>query len=271
LITLSTACGGGGGFPDARVKEDAPPPTGTFKLAWSLVDANNAAITCDRVTGQVVVATLRSTDIVGGMTEVFTCATGMGESQGIAPGNYSIDFELDGGTGSGMTLASVPKMDNVQITSGSSTALPPIVFQVDATGNLAAHIAAVKAGTTSNCAAVAAGGAAITSMTLTMTEVSGGACETGVMFAIGPSTMGGTATTSFMVDCGAPMDLGCIETDQTVTATGMPSGNYLVHVRGDVGAAECWKNDDQLAVPAAGGTKTTTLNLGFQASTPGCS
>lgn len=266
VVALTAGCGGGGGFPDARVKDDAPPPPGTFKLSWTLTDSADAPIPCDRVQGITVVATMRSTDIVGGMTQVFTCQAGMGESQAVAPGNYTIDFELDGGTGAGMTLATFPRMDNVKITSGGSVSLPPIVFKVDATGNLAAHLAAVKTGITHNCGA-GADSAGITGTTITLTQVSGGACASGQTLTIGPSAMTGDPGGTYTVDCATPQAYGCIETDQSVSATAMPSGNYLIHVRGTAAGA-CWKNDDQLAIPAVGATKTTTLNLGFQAT--GC-
>jgi len=50
----------------------------------------------------------------------------------------------------------------------------------------------------------------------------------------------------------------------------VPSGGYQLHVRGQVAGAECWTNDDALAVPPLGRDLTRTLNLGFQAATPGC-
>jgi hypothetical protein len=65
------------------------------------------------------------------------------------------------------------------------------------------------------------------------------------------------------------MDAGCIENDQKITATGLKTGAYQIHIMGNVGATNCFKNDDQFSVPPAGKNLTRTLNLG-PTGQPGC-
>ena len=48
LGLLLGACGSGGGFPDANII-DSPPETGAFSLAWTVTDANQQPISCDRI------------------------------------------------------------------------------------------------------------------------------------------------------------------------------------------------------------------------------
>ena len=45
---------------------------------------------------------------------------------------------------------------------------------------------------------------------------------------------------------------------------GVPTGKYQLHVRGKIGAAECYFNDDALTVPPAGNTLMATMNLGYR-------
>ena len=98
LLGGFAACGSGGGFPDARAI-DAPPPTGTFTLDWSVSDANGQAITCDQVGGQTVTVLAHNRAFEGGETEPFICSTLMGQSPGLAPGIYDFMFELDAASG----------------------------------------------------------------------------------------------------------------------------------------------------------------------------
>ncbi len=265
LVLVLAACGGGGGFPDAKVKDDTPPPSGTFKLAWSLTDTNDAPIDCARVAAITVTAVVRSTQVSGGSTQVFTCSGGMGESQAITPGTYSIDFELDAGSG---MIATSPRQQDIVIKSNQSTTLTPIVFKLDATGNLKLHLSANKPG--GNCQPTASTGAGIANTTFVLQHAPGAACEP-VTLMIGAGATSGTAATTYTVNCATPVIGPCIENDQEITTTGTPSGSYQLHVRGLVaGGAACWTNDDQIVIPAVMGTLTRTLNLGYQMSTPGC-
>ncbi len=251
------ACGDGGGFPDAR-PIDAPAPPGTFTLAWSLTDTSGATITCDQVGAQSVTAIMRNRDVQGGFTEVFTCNTGMGTSQAVAPGTYDIQFELIGTGGDPVTgiVATATAQMGVEIPSGGQVALMPLTFAVEATGGLALTIDAPATGT--NCGAVATQGAGITTMTLSLER--GGTCQ--------PVTLMIGANRTYTVNCTTPTPTACIETTETITASNLPSGTYTIRIRGNRGAEECFSNNDSLPVPPLGRTLTRTLNLAQATSCP---
>ncbi|HSD88375.1 MAG TPA: hypothetical protein VLB44_12695, partial [Kofleriaceae bacterium] len=91
-LWLLAACGGGGGFPDA--KEIDASPTGTFSAAWSVIDQDSHPISCDRIAGQTMTVLAHNKAFEGGSTQIFTCASGMGTSQQMIAGTYDLDFEL---------------------------------------------------------------------------------------------------------------------------------------------------------------------------------
>ncbi len=260
---VAAGCGGGGGFPDAAV--DSPPPgPGSFSLDWSVTDTGNQPIACSKIGATAVTATLRNLAAVGGMTEVFTCATGSGTSQrDITPGTYEISFELD--AGSGTVLQTAPTQHAVVIQSNQVTKLASLSFAVNATGGMKLHLASNKAG--GNCG-VAPSGAAIDAMTISIQHGSTGPCEP-IAFAI---AAGATKPAgNYTVDCTTPAVGPCIESDQEVTAIGVPSDQYTFHIHGNVAAATCWTNNDQVTVPPLGANAIKTLNLGQAApGTPGC-
>ena len=84
------ACGGGGGFPDAKQIDAAP--TGTFSATWSVIDQNSAPLACERISGQTMTVLAHNKAFDGGSTQIFTCGTGMGTSQAIIAGTYDFDF-----------------------------------------------------------------------------------------------------------------------------------------------------------------------------------
>lgn len=245
-IAGAIGCGDTGGFPDAMLPEGVP-AGGTFSLAWTLVDAGGAPLTCDRVGGVTVTTLLRNRGVQGGTTEVFTCPTMNGTTPAITPGIYDIRFELTGATG---LIATAPEQMGIVVESGKNTAIEPVVFEVDAVGGLDLAIDALKPG--GNCAPAASNGAGITAMTITLNHAAGGACE--------PATLM-IGTTPYTINCATPVEVGCIETSTKITATGVPSDAYLIHVRGKQGAQTCFVNDDSIRVPPNGMTFTRTLNL----------
>lgn len=270
-VVLSTvllaSCGGGGGFPDAP-PIDSPAPKGTFDLAWTLKDTGGNAITCDQIGAQTVTVLTRNRAVQGGSTEVFTCGTFMGVSQGLTAGTYDMDFELDGlggAVGTGL-IATSPKQMGVIIQSGENVTLTPLAFAVDATGGIKLNITANQTG--GNCGAVASNGAGITGMTIFLQHTTTGTCEP-VRFTIAPNaTLPGG---SYTVNCAAPTVAPCIEADQQLSVTGVPSGGYQLHLRGRKGTADCWTNDDTLPVPPLGRDLVRSLNLAAAPSgTPGC-
>ena len=256
LLVVAVGCGSGGGFPDAR-PIDAPPPGGTFSLDWSLTNTSNQPITCDEIGGLSVTALLRNRDVQGGSTEVFTCGTLMGTSQALVPGIYDIDFELNGVSG---LIATAPKQMGIVVTSGGNVQLAPVAFSVDATGGMKLHFTTNHAG--GNCAA----GAGITQTTITLSKVSTGACSP-VTFTIAAGATQPAST--YTVNCTTPAIGPCIDDDQELSVSGIPSGTYVIHVRGKAGA-DCWKNDDQLPVPPVGHDLVSPLNLSIEMAAPSC-
>jgi hypothetical protein len=261
-IVLVAACGGGGGFPDASPIIDAEVPLGTFTLAWSLTDASAQPLACDKIGAQTVTVLAHNRAYEGGTSEVFSCATGMGQSSGLPPGTYDVQFELGSAGG---VLATAPPQNGIELTAGGDTALTPITFSVDPHGALALSLSSGQPG--GNCGDAAAMGAGITGTTITLVHPGDGACEP-LTLAISAGATGTAGT--YTIDCANPVVAPCLEADQMLTASDVPSDGYTIHVRGLVGAAACWTNDDSLQVPPLGQTLTRTLNLAPATGTPGC-
>lgn len=253
LVLVVVGCGGGGGFPDARSLDDTPVPGGRFTLDWSVTDMNGAPLACDRIGGVSVTTTLHDVSAQGSEIEAFGCTGPSATSMPFHPGTWDFSYELQGVVGQ---LATAPGQRNVVLTSGETTRLMPISFSVDATGGLALHFNTNKAG--GNCAATGANGAGITGSTITLVHQATTTCEP-VMLNIGA---GATQPASqYTINCGAPAVAPCIEADQAITVSGVPSDIYNIHIRGKIGATDCWINDDTLKVPPIGKVLTQTLNL----------
>jgi hypothetical protein len=258
---LLAACGGGGGFPDAPPPDQAG-PTGTFSVSWTVNDQNNQPLSCDRIAAQTMTVLAHNLAFEGGATQIFTCATGMGTSQGMAPGNYEMDFELGGTFGA---LARGAKQSPIMIKANSNVELMPVTFAVEAVGGVALKLASGKAG--GNCGAANAGGAGIDQVSITLTHNSDSTCEPITLtITDGATQAGGTYT----INCAAPALRGCIEADQVLTASGVSSDSYTIRVRGLVGGKACWLNMDSIQVPPLQKVLIRTLNLAQQTQTPGC-
>jgi hypothetical protein len=259
LYFVVAACGGGGGFPDARPADSAG-PTGTFTVSWTVNDQNKQPISCDRIAGQTMTVLTHNLSVEGGATEPFSCNTGMGKSQGLQPGPYEMDFELTGTFG---TLARAPRQAPVRIEANTNIDLAPVTFEVEALGGVALKLSAGKPG--GNCGATNANGAGISGVSISLSHNSDGTCEP-ITFTItdGATQPGG----SYTVNCTTPMVRGCIEADQTITATSIPSDSYTIRIRGATAGPQCWVNDDSIQVPPLNKLLIRTLNLAQQAS--GC-
>ncbi|MBA3453493.1 MAG: hypothetical protein H0T42_10410 [Deltaproteobacteria bacterium] len=259
LVTVTLfGCGDGGGFPaDAGV--DAPPPPGTFSLAWTVSGAGSTAITCEQIGAQAVTALLRNRAVQGGSTEVFTCSTLAGMSQALSPGIYDIGFDLNGVGGDPVTgvIATAPMQMGIEIKSNENTVLMPLAFVVNATGGM--RLTLMSSATAGNCVPVAQQGAGIATNTITLTRASDGMCAP-LTFSVSAGTMGGTAGT-YVVDCATPAITPCIERDQELTVTGVASGTYAINVSATRAGMECFTTVDQLPVPPLGRELVRTLNL----------
>lgn len=260
LLRLLAGCGSGGGFFDAAVREDVIPPGGTFSAQWMVTDLGGSPIECPKIGGQFMTVLLRNRALPIGEAEVFGCSSLSGQSKVVPAGIYDIRFELSGVAG---VLATAPEQMAIEIKSNENTPLAPLVFAVDAQGGLALRLDSNKAG--GNCGAAPNGGG-ITSTTITLEHAGGGACEP-VTFAIsaGATKPAGTYT----VNCQTPAIGPCIENDQQLTVSNVPSDSYTIHVRGRIGAINCFLNDDSFQVGTGGMVLTRTLNYAQQ-TIPGC-
>jgi hypothetical protein len=254
------ACGGGGGFPDAAQSDGPPAPTGLFSVMWSIVDENNQPITCERVAGSTMTVLARNQAFGSGAPVVFTCATGMGTSQGMVPGTYEMDFELTSPFG---LLARGVRQVPVRIDANTTTELAPVRFQVEALGSVALKVATGVPG--GNCGAKP-NGASIDQMSITLQHNTDGSCRPITLTISDGATQAGGMYT---INCTTPADRPCIEADQVISATGIPSDSYTIRVRGKLATKTCWTNDDTIQVPPLGKTLLRTLNLA-QTQTPGC-
>jgi len=252
-----SSCGSGGGFPIDAGGSSSP---GTVTLAWSLTDIAGAAITCDQVGANSVALTLQGHATAGALVSL-SCAAGQGTSQALPPDTYDVAIELHGAS---LTAISATPQKGVVVRAGADTRLAAAVFAVDPHGAIAFSINVPQAA--SNCGAASDQGAGITATTITLQHDGNGPCEP-VLFT---HTKGTTPLGTYTVDCGSPMVVNCVERDEALTATGVASGGYTVHVVGKINAAACWRNDDTLQVPAQGHTLSGTWNLALQSTVSGC-
>ena len=253
------ACGSGGGFPDAPLPDT--PPTATFSLTWSVIDQNSQPVSCARIAGQSMTVLAHNKAYDGGNTQIFSCSSGMGQSQDVYAGEFDLNFELSGTFG---LLARAPTVNSIDVPAGTNTPVPPLVFQVEALGSLALKLSSGASG--GNCGATGAGGAGIDATSLSITRNSDGACVP-ITFTVGAGATKPAGT--YATDCTTPADYvgGCIESDQVLSAANVPSDEYTIHVRGKIAATSCWANNDFMQVPPLQKTLTRTLNL---AHDPGC-
>jgi hypothetical protein len=178
-------------------------------------------------------------------------------SQAVFGGPYDLNFELSGTFG---LLARGAAQFNVNIPAGTNTEIAPVTFQVEALGGLALNLSSGKVG--GNCGAANAGGAGIDGVTITLTRNSDVACAPlALTIAQGATQPGG----SYMIDCTTPVVAPCIEADQTITASGIASDAYTIHIKGRIGSKDCYINNDGVQVPPLQKTLTRQLNLAAQA------
>lgn len=262
-LGATAACGSGGGFPDAP-RPDTP-PTATFSLTWSVIDQNSQPLPCARIAGQSMTVLAHNKAFDGGNTEIFSCSSGMGQSQDVYAGEFDLAFELSGTFG---LLATAPPVNSIEVPAGTNTPVPPLVFQVEALGSLAVKLSSGASG--GNCGATGAGGAGIDATSVSVTRNSDGAC---VPIAFAVSAGATTAAGTYATDCTTPADYvgGCIESDQVLSAVNVPSDEYTIRVRGKVAGESCWVNNDFMQVPPLQKSLTRTFNLARDLVPPGCS
>jgi hypothetical protein len=226
-------------------------------IAWSLGDLEGHPATCDEVGASTVELSLRDVVTSASTTASLPCSHSPGTTQAVAAGTYDITIRLQATDGT--TLATGVGRTNVAIAAGAPTVLAPAVFFATTKGGLV--ISLVASGAPSNCGARDAG---ITGVFITLIR-SGGSCAPVTFIRSRGTTRLGTYT----VNCGTPLNGGCIEADETLTVPQLEPDTYKVHVQANVGALKCWNNDDVLEVPLRPSPVVRTLTLEHQNS-PGC-
>lgn len=259
-----TGCGGcadGGVLDDDLRDASSPAPTGhgAVSVAWSLRDLGGQPIQCDQISARTVLLALHAQGQAVGTATSFECNTSPSTTKALLPGAYSASFELYADS---TELATVPDQTGVVVKDKMTTVLNPITFVVDAQGSLVLTLAAT---TLSNCKSPLMLGAGINGITITLVQANGGCAP--VTFA---HTKGIVTLKPYTVSCSSPPVTACIENDETLTAPSLASGSYTIHIRGKIGAIECWNSDATLQVPARGMTLAQKINLEFQASNALC-
>ncbi len=216
---------------------------GSASIAWSQTMADRP-VTCARA-GAVSVSLLLHPRGGDDITTTFACADGEGTTPPVLAGPYDATLTLRAADGT--VIATAPTQANVTVGADLVTALAPVEFVSADRGTLVVSFTAI--GTLANCS----GPQGLNGISIKM-EAAAGACAA-VTFA---RARGATQLGTYTVDCGSPVITTCIERDETLTATDVPSGAYVVHVIGFNGARRCRAEDDVLSV-AAGGAITTKL------------
>jgi hypothetical protein len=204
-----------------------------------------------------VVLRLRNRASGNMVAATFPCANSSTTTQLVAS-TYDISIELEAADGT--PLATVPDQTDVIVASGQVKELKPVTFAADTQSGL---VISLVTPATTNCQPMASNGAGITGTTITLQRVGGG-CEP-VTFI---RSLGSTQRGTYKVNCSSPTVTTCIENTETLT-TSLPSGSFMIRIRGKIGAVDCWQRDDTLEVPPPGKPLTRTLDLARQ-NIPGC-
>jgi hypothetical protein len=124
VFALLGGCGSGGGFPDARGFPDSAAP-GTFRLDWSIVNAQSQPRNCNQANATSVIVGLREETTGSALGASFHCDAGSGISGSVPIGTYDLTFTLVGISGN---IATAPPQTGIVIQSLKTTQVSPIVF-----------------------------------------------------------------------------------------------------------------------------------------------
>jgi hypothetical protein len=249
LIAFASS-GGCGNRPD-------PAMPGSISLAWSITDLDSQPTTCVQANAQSVALRLRNRSGGNVVAAAFPCANSPSTAQFVA-GVYDIAIELDAADGT--RLATAPDQTGITITSGQVQRLLPATFVASTQSRVVISLATPA---TTNCQPVGMNGAGITGTTITLVKVGDGCAAVTFIRSLGTTQRG-----TYTVNCSSPSVATCVENNETLT-TSLAAGAYTIHVRGKIGAVECWQRDDTLEVPPPGKSLTRTLDLTHQ-TLPGC-
>ncbi len=240
---LGVACGDVVADPDAA-PIDAPPPTGTFSLNWSIVDGMSN-LSCEDVGALALSVRLVTTGGSIGSAEAFSCVGGQAISRGIRPGNYQFSIDLLA-SGNRSLLAGRVVVPNIEITPNGNTELPMQAFEVSPTGTFSFTVNGGAGG--GNCESVANSGAEIVGVDFELRDSMGNCVPS--EFVVDPGSGSGGTYTS---DCGTQRAASpCILSDQEVRVV-TRSGSYQLVVRAQkVGPIDCYVKAANFILPGAG-------------------
>jgi len=259
VLLAMVACDGAGGTATAAQATSTCP--GSVSLAWSITSSSGQPLTCTQA--GATNAALRFQSRTGGTPVflAFPCANSTGISN-LTPGLYDVTTELHDARGA--RLATAPPQTSVPVAVGRTKVLAPVTFAVGpGAGNSLVALTLETEGVASNCQPSSSGGAGITGTTITIVR-DGGGCAPAMFI----RNRGGAQIGTYQVNCSSPQIAGCIERDETLTTTGLAPAGYTVHVRGKIGAVDCWAADSHLDVPASGQLQTRIVLR--RQTAPGC-
>lgn len=251
-------CGDVVADPDAA-PIDAPPPLGTFSIAWNILDGMET-LACADVGALSLSLRLVTTGGSIGTAEAFSCSGGQAMSRGITPGNYQVTIDLLA-AGNRSLLQSPVIVSNVDITPNQNTEIAMQSFSVSSLGTFTFAIDANA--TAGNCESVASAGAGIVGVEFALRDT-GGTCVPAEFIVADGSESGGT----YSNDCvSAPAPLPCIGSDQEVRVT-TRSGSYQVTINGQkLGPVDCYSKAASFVLAGAGlETELGSLGLALEYS-----
>ncbi|MBL4636267.1 MAG: hypothetical protein JKY56_20570 [Kofleriaceae bacterium] len=237
------ACGDVVADPDAA-PIDAPPPTGTFSLDWTIVDGINN-LSCNQVGALALSVRLVTTGGSIGSAEAFSCAGGRATSRGISPGNYQFSIDLLA-SGNRSLLDGRIIVPNIEIVPNGNTELPMQTFEVSSIGRFLFTVTGGASG--GNCESAANSGAGIVGVDFQLRDSMGGCVPSEFVVSQG-SGSGGTYTS----DCGTQRAASpCILSDQEIRVM-TPAGSYqLVVTAQKAGPIDCYSKAANFVLPGAG-------------------
>lgn len=245
LVGLVSCGQGGGPVTDAS--------HGALSVPWSIVGVDFQPLSCGQIGAATVSVRVRNRTTGADQLSTFPCNASPATIPLLAPGFVQVHVELDTPDGA-LRAAEIL----VAVKPGQVTVLESTVLGVP---RLALSFAAQ--GTSSNCQSPASRGAGITSDTLTLVRGDGGCAP--VTF---NRSRDGLVLDTHVASCSMPAVIDCIERNDVFSVRTIDPGTYVVHVRGRVGALDCWSADETLVVPTTG-IATRTVKL-VRVLRPGC-
>ena len=247
---MIAACNASGGNAAIAASAASSCP-GSISIAWSITNANGQPSSCSQAGATSVALRLQSRTGGTPLFTAFLCGGSPGTAN-IEPGLYDVAIELHDANGAKLAVA--PPQTSVAVAIARTKVLTPVVFTVGSGsggggGNHPGSVLlSLQAGVfSSNCLPGAVGGASINGTTITLVSASGGCAP--VTFT---RSQGGKEIGTYLVNYSSPAVTSCIENDESLTSPDLTPGSYTMHVRGKLGALDCFAADTALDVPQTG-------------------